>query len=253
MEKKSSLFEYLSPGKSFIFGMVITLLVIFSVGFFWLLFSNGATKIVKNNEKSLSDFNQPTNTPPVNDSTGGKVSEINIAPVTTNDHIRGDINQAEVVIVEFSDIDCPFCQRFHPTLQQILNDYQGKVAWVYRHFPLDSLHPQTRKKSEATECVAALGGDNAFWNYLDKLYEEENDDLVGFAKAVRVDETSFNDCLNNGTYAEKVQNHYQDAINSGGQGTPYSVAITRDGQKIPISGALPIANIKSILDQLLQN
>jgi protein-disulfide isomerase len=254
MDKKSSLFEYLGPGKSFVFGIVATLLVFFSIGFFWLLFSDGSIKVAKTNDKLLADFNKPTNTPPTaNDPTGGTVGEINIAPVTTDDHIRGDIAQAQVVIVEFSDIDCPFCQRFHTTMQQIIDDYQGKVAWVYRHFPLDSLHPQARKKSEATECVAALGGNDAFWAYLDRLYEEGTDDLVGFAKAVGVNETSFNDCLNSGTYAEKVQNQYQDAINSGGQGTPYSVAITRDGQRIPISGALPITNIKSIIDPLLQN
>lgn len=254
MEKKPGLFEYLGPGKSFVFGIVATLLIIFSIGFFWLLFSDDSTKVAKTNDKLLADFNQPTNNAPTaNDPTGGTVGEINIAPVTTDDHIRGDIESAQVVIVEFSDIDCPFCQRFHPTMQQILTDYQGKVAWVYRHFPLDSLHPEARKKSEATECVAALGGNDAFWTYLDRLYEESVDDLVGFAKDVGVNEASFNDCLNNGTYKDKVQSQYQDAINSGGQGTPYSVAITRDGQRVPISGALPLANIKSVIDPLLQN
>ncbi len=255
MEKKPSLFEYLGPGKSFVFGIVATLLIIFSVGFFWLLFS-GSTTSKANNDKVLADFNKPSNNVPSagTDTTDtGNVKEISIVPISTDDHIRGDIENAKVVIVEFSDIDCPYCQRFHPTMKQILADYQGQIAWVYRHFPLDSLHPEARKKAEAAECVAALGSNEAFWTYLDRLYEESTDDLVGFAKAVGINETSFNDCLSKGTYKDKVQSQYQDAINSGGQGTPYSVALTRDGQKIPISGALPIANIKSVLDPLLQN
>ncbi len=255
MDKKPNLFEYLGPGKSFVFGIVTTLLIIFSIGFFWLLFTDGVAKTAKTNDKLLADFNQPTdNAPTAGTNTGtGTSGEINNSPITTEDHIRGNVETAQVVIVEYSDIDCPFCQRFHPTMQQILDEYQGKVAWVYRHFPLDSLHPEARKKAEASECVAALGGNEAFWTYLDRLYSESVDDLVGFAKDVGVNEASFNKCLNDGTYKDKVQSQYQDAINSGGQGTPYSIAITRDGKKVPINGALPLANVKSILDPLLQN
>ncbi len=253
MDKKPGLFEYLGPGKSFVFGIIATLLIIFSIGFWWLLLTGGTTETAKSNDKALADFNQPSNNAPSAADATGTVGQINMAPVTSDDHIRGDIETAKVVIVEFSDIDCPFCQRFHPTMQQVLADYQGQVAWVYRHFPLDSLHPDARKKAEASECVAALGGEDAFWTFLDRLYEESVDDLPGFAKAVGVNEANFNDCLTKGTYKDKVQSQYQDAISSGGQGTPYSVALTRDGQKVPISGALPIANIKSVIDPLLQN
>jgi len=250
MDKKPSLFEFLGPGKSFVLGIIATFLVIFSIGFFWLLF-NGQGNTAKN-DKSLAAFNQPAQPAANDDNQAAPSGQINIQPVSSEDYIRGDIESAQVVIVEFSDIDCPFCSRFHPTMKQVLGDYVGKVAWVYRHFPLDSLHPQARAKAEAAECVGSLGGNDVFWQYLDLLYEQEVDDLVAFAKNVGVDETKFNDCVKANTFKDKVQNQYQDAINSGGQGTPYSVVLTRDGQRVPISGALPIANIKSIIDPLLQ-
>ena len=87
--------------------------------------------------------------------------------------MNGDIKKAELIVVEFSDLDCPFCQKIHGTLQQVVDEYQGKVAWVYRHSPIDSLHPKARKKAEATECAAELGGNEAFWKFVAKFYEDK--------------------------------------------------------------------------------
>lgn len=100
----------------------------------------------------------------------GDVKLNNLKPVTSADHIRGDIN-APVKIVEFSDIDCPFCKRFHTTMLEVMNTYgkEGKVAWVYRHFPLTQLHPDAANKAEASECVAELGGNDKFWEFVDGL------------------------------------------------------------------------------------
>jgi protein-disulfide isomerase len=86
----------------------------------------------------------------------------NMAPITSADHIRGNPN-APVKIVEYSDMECPFCKRFHPTMQQTVDEYDGKVAWVYRHFPLDSIHSKARSEAIATECAGELGGNDMFW------------------------------------------------------------------------------------------
>lgn len=94
----------------------------------------------------------------------------NVRKVDDSDHLRGD-PKASVKVVEFSDLECPFCKRFHLTMQQLMEGYSGKVAWVYRHFPLDSLHPKARKEAEASECAAELGGNDGFWAYIDKLFE----------------------------------------------------------------------------------
>jgi len=93
-------------------------------------------------------------------------------PVTALDHIRGNPD-AKVVMVEYSDTECPFCKVFHATMQQVMNDYgkDGRVAWVYRHFPIDSLHSKARKEAEAMECAYDQGGDEKFWSFTDRLYE----------------------------------------------------------------------------------
>ena len=78
----------------------------------------------------------------------------NMNPVEDSDHIRGNPN-TPVKIVEYSDMECPFCKRFHSTMQQVMDEYgkNGKVAWVYRHFPLDSIHSQARTEAVASECA----------------------------------------------------------------------------------------------------
>lgn len=87
--------------------------------------------------------------------------------LTEEDHWLGPKN-AEVVIVEYSDIDCPFCKRAKPIVDQLLKDNPG-YAFVYRHFPLEQLHPFAAYKSQATECVAINDGSDAFWKFLDVI------------------------------------------------------------------------------------
>ena len=97
---------------------------------------------------------------------------VKLAPITAEDHLNGDIN-APIKIVEYSDIDCPFCKRFHSTLEQVKALYGDKVVWVYRHFPITQLHPDSFNKSHASECVAELGGNDKFWQYLKLLSDSE--------------------------------------------------------------------------------
>ena len=95
-----------------------------------------------------------------------------VKPVTGEDHIRGDVN-ASVKVIEFSDFECPFCKSFHASMKQVMQSYtkDGKVAWVYRHFPIDQLHSKARKEAQAAECAGELGGNNAFWSFADGLFE----------------------------------------------------------------------------------
>ncbi|MEX2054393.1 MAG: thioredoxin domain-containing protein [Candidatus Colwellbacteria bacterium] len=98
------------------------------------------------------------------------VSLPDVRAVSADDHIRGDIN-ASVKLIEYSDLECPYCKRFHPEVATIVDRYGLDVAWVYRHLPLESIHPSARPLAEGSECVAELGGEDAFWEYIDYIFE----------------------------------------------------------------------------------
>jgi len=166
-----------------------------------------------------------------------------IRPVTDRDHVRGD-PQAPVKIVEFSDTECPLCKRQHPTLQRLVQDYQGMVAWVYRHRPIDAIHPRARKEAEATECAAELGGHDSFWAYLDRLFEitPSNDrldpaELPRIATHVGLDRNPFEQCLKSGRHAQRVAEDVAEANAAGVPGAPFSVVVAPNGKTFPVAGA----------------
>ncbi len=100
---------------------------------------------------------------------GAPVEIDNLEPLSDGDHVRGNQN-ARFALIEYSDFECPFCQRFHPTASQLIADMDN-VKWVYRHFPLDSIHPQARELAKASECAAKEGGEEAFWKFADTVYQ----------------------------------------------------------------------------------
>jgi protein-disulfide isomerase len=196
--------------------------------------------------------------------------EIEVAPVTSADHIRGKAD-AKVVIVEYSDTECPFCQRFQVTLNQIFNEYgpSNKVAWVYRHFPLD-MHNKAPKEAEATECANELGGADMFWKYIDLVYKStptnnklDPAELPKFADQVGLDSAAFKKCLDSGKYAAKVQAAKESGFKAGARGTPYTVLLTNVKGKVetvPLVdadgnglGALPYATLKNVIDKILNS
>lgn len=197
-------------------------------------------------------------------SAGASVSDSVVSekmrPVDSSDHIFGNPD-APVKIVEYSDLECPFCKTYHPTVKKVIANYgkDGKVAWVYRHFPLDRIHPKARKEAEASECAAELGGNDAFWQYLDKVFEVtpsnnglDPAELPKIAVSIGLSRSKFESCLASGKYAERVESDYQDAIAAGGDGTPYSVVVSSNGEKVSFSGALPYTQIEEIVKQSLE-
>lgn len=191
--------------------------------------------------------NTPTQPP------GPTVGEIR--EVTTEDHIRGAQN-AKVTVVEYSDFECPFCKRFHPTMQKLISEYPNDVRWVYRHAPLVQLHSKAPKEAEATECAGEQG---KFWELADRIFEvtPANDglnlaDLPKLAREAGVPNIQqFQSCLDSGKYAQHVEDDLEDAKNAGMRGTPYSVVIAPNGEKFPISGAQPYESVKQVVEKAL--
>jgi len=183
-----------------------------------------------------------------------------LRPVSDSDHIRGNPN-ATIIVVEYSDTECPFCSRFHTTMKQIMDEYgkDGKVAWVYRHSPLDNLHPKSRKEAVALECANELGGNDKFWEYTDRIYEItpannglDPAELPKIAEYVGLDVSKFNTCLASGKYESKIESDVQNAQATGGTGTPWSIVVTKSGSKTSLNGAYPYASVKQIIDTLLK-
>ncbi len=192
--------------------------------------------------------------------TAGKVqapSPVTVDPVTDKDFIRGD-KKSRIVLIEYSDFECPFCKSFHPTAKQVVDTYKGQVAWVYRNFPLEQIHPKARKLAETGECVAEMGGTEAFWKYADKIYNLPSVSsfdmatLPDFAADLGIDKTKFKDCIDSGRLAKLVEADYQSGIKAGVNGTPGNILLdTKTGKTQMIPGAVPFEQLKQAIDGML--
>ena len=255
--ENNSFFSKLSPKQSFLLGIGSAAVLSFIIGFFVLL---GIVVKGKDGSSSLGTRSKdaPSAAAPAALAPQPQADASGMAPVTEKDWVKGN-RDAKISVVEYSDTECPFCKRHHPTMQQLVAEYDGKVNWVYRHFPLTQLHPKAPKEAEATECAGELGGNTAFWKYIDRLFEItpannglDPAELPKIAQYVGLDVKKFEACLNSGKYAQHVTDDENDAVAAGGRGTPYSVILGAQGQKVPIPGALPYASVKQLIDGVLQ-
>jgi len=245
--KKDNYFEKLGP-----ILMFVVVIMAFGIGVLWQRVSS--LESVLGSGKVAGNAVAPTNTgdsaAPADDQAG------NLDPVTTEDHIRGSYDNAELFLVEYSDYQCPFCARFHPTTNDVLKAYGDKVALVYRHFPLDSLHPQARPAAVASECVAEIGGEDAFWSYTDYLFENQEtalNDLAASAAAIGVDSSAVQNCIDSGKYASLINDDYQSGLNAGVTGTPGNFVTNKKGDVWVLPGAVPFATVKQVIDEALSS
>ncbi len=220
------------------------LLVVLVVGAFFVLSGNKGTGQVAQQPTN------PTQQPGV------------VSASIDDDPVLGDKN-APVTMIEFSDFQCPFCRKFWTeTLPSIKSEYidTGKVKFVYRDFPLTSIHPIAEPAAEAAECVRDQYGEDAFWKMHDKIFQEGNildggdpltgpvrgtvqftsEDLKAWAKELGY---NIDSCLDSGKFKSEVQKDSSDAVAAGGQGTPYFVI---NGK--PVSGAQPFSAFKQVID-----
>ena len=156
---------------------------------------------------------------------------------------------APIVIVEFSDFQCPYCARFHDqTLQPLLDAYPGKIRFVYRHFPLSTIHSNAFQAAEASMCAYEQG---AFWPYHDGIYENQAElsaePYVQMAADLGLDVESFRTCLENEEYKGLVQNDVELAVSLGVRSTP-----TFFINGLPFIGAQPLDAFKQVIDSELK-
>ncbi|MFH1522607.1 MAG: DsbA family protein [Patescibacteria group bacterium] len=165
--------------------------------------------------------------------------------VSDSDHIRGN-KDAPITIVEYSDFQCSFCTKFHNTMKQAMANYPNEVRWVYKHFPLDSIHPYARKAGEASECANDQG---KFWEYNDLLFANQGSINTSYlstaAKELKLDIKKFEECLSSSKYANKVNDDFNEGKSLGVTGTPGSFL---NGQAL--GGAVPYSQIESMIESL---
>lgn len=187
---------------------------------------------------------------PASDDTAGQPSGDFRMPDET-DHVRGNPN-ASIAIVEFSDFECPFCSRIHPTLDRIVEE-NDDVKWVFRHFPLSTIHSQALSAAVASECIANLSGNDAFWSFADAAFESQRQLSDAWYKeqavSFGIDSSKFQSCMNDRNIVSDIETDLGEATGTGGRGTPYVIVVTPSGKLMPFSGALPYAQISGLIEQ----
>lgn len=176
--------------------------------------------------------------------------------VTTEDFVQGEVESARMILVEYLDLNCIYCARFHETMEAVMAEFEGEVAWVIRHYPLMG----SVKEAQAAECVGREGGSDKFWEFVQAYYQEmvpvtasedEKTSLL-IAKASNLD-VEIADCLESDEIKNAVQAEYQNAQEIGLQGTPSTVLIFPEtGEKEVLAGAYSTADMLEILGTYLR-
>lgn len=204
--------------------------------------------------------NEPTKavTPSPQASEEDTVSSSGPRLVDDTDYIRGNPN-APILLIEYSDYDCPFCKQFHDTMNQIMDEFgvDGRVAWVYRQFPLEQLHPNAPRISEAALCVGEIGGNTAFWQFTDLIFEQRElkaqtnmVKLPDYAERVGVDRSAYTTCMQGRQMQESVTSSLKDGFDTGIRGTPYTFVVAGNQQAV-INGARSYETVRGIVTTLV--
>lgn len=249
------------PSKfTFIFGLIIGVAAFSLFGYVSLL-----TKIEisgKSGKTQVSATNSNTNTA---GQVAGDTTNTNTAPAgpvkavdASTEYVRGN-KDAKVSIVEYSDLECPYCKTFHATMLQVIAKYPNDVKWVYRHFPL-SFHQNAQKESEAALCVGNIGGKDAYWKFVDDIFSRTTSNGTGFAldqlgplaKEAGVDQSKFQTCLDSGKFASAVSTESSDGSAAGVTGTPTTFILDKNNKVVKsIPGAYDFATVDAAVTTAL--
>lgn len=160
-------------------------------------------------------------------------------------------SRAPIIIVEFSDFQCPFCARVHETLQRIVDEYDGAVAWEYRHLPLAS-HPLAEPAAVMAECVAQYKNNDAFWQFTNTLMADQasisNNSIEQLALHLGLAQEEIASCKDSEIISARIENDANTAAALGGSGTPFSVVLYPDNSFKTVSGAVPYEQWKKMID-----
>lgn len=205
-----------------------------------------------------------TNNDTVAQDTTGDTQDVSGSTSLDDDPIQGNRDTAKVALVEFSDYECPFCQRhFQQTYPEIKKNYvdTGKIVLVFRDFPLSFHEPAASREANSANCVKKLAGDEKYWQMHDYLYTNtasngagiEQSRISDYAVQLGVDKSSFDSCVSNAEFADEIAQDTVDGTSAGVQGTPGFIigVLGADGSVTGevVSGAQPY----SVFEQAIEN
>ena len=157
------------------------------------------------------------------------------------------------LLIEYSDLECPFCKSFHPTLSELLDT--DEITWIYRHLPLP-FHATAEEGAVLAECSRIHKGDDAFWDFIDGAFDSpvalSSAVYSSLAAGVGLSETQINKCLAADSEARGVvAENIQSARSLGFNGTPSTLVVNlKTGETDQIPGALPLESVREILNSL---
>lgn len=179
---------------------------------------------------------------------------VDLSPSTElldSDYVRGNPD-APITLIEYSDYECPYCQRFHPTVSTLVSQ-RTDVKWIYRQFPLP-IHSLAREKSLAALCVGSLAGDDAFWNFTDTLFSLSTSatmtEVVQVADKIGVSKDELRACMADERIVATLEQSLIDGQNAGITGTPGMLILGPNGQSRLVSGAIPLSKLEQLINEL---
>lgn len=180
-----------------------------------------------------------------------------VRPVGASDHILGN-PAAPAMIIEYSDFDCEYCKDFHDTLHQVIADAgaNGKVAWVFRQFPLTEIHPNALPHARAAECIAKTAGNDTFWKFATILFANQFVEPASYgtlAKAAGISGDAFAACYADAAVSvdARIMADRKNALDVGAQGTPYSLILVAGKRPVVMAGAYSYDAVKQLVDEAL--
>lgn len=180
---------------------------------------------------------------------GAVPGSVSVPKPTADDHIMGSPD-APIVLIEYSDFQCIYCSMVYPTIKKIVDESNGQIAWVMRNLPLDSIHPEARPAGLAAECIAEQLGNDGWWAFAEDMFNNQKDmgnaRYLALAGSLGADTTKYLSCVSSKKYNQKLDDQSAEAQVAGGQGTPFTI-VYGHGAQVPLSGALPEAQWRSVI------
>lgn len=183
-----------------------------------------------------------------------------VRPVTPEDHIIGNPS-APIVFVEYADIDSPHGKKLQLTMEQLMTEYASgdKVAWVYRHFPVTTIRPNSAMHALAAECAASVSTPLTFFRFIDAMnvaapgatiFSPRN--YATITRQLGLPQEAFDACISSRTFEERVHADYLNALEAGATESPYTVLLVPGQEPRVIRGAPPYKTLKQIIEAEIQ-